>query len=89
MKQVWKYIIQFNHTTSISMPVGATILMVANQRNVPCRWALVDPEADTEVRQFRIAGTGHDIEAGHAENYVGSMLAMDEGLVLHIFEIAL
>lgn len=60
----------------LEMPKEAVILAVQTQKTVlgemlgalgseaPCIWALVNEEAPTEVRRFRLIGTGQDLPDG-------------------------
>jgi len=46
----------------IYMPKGAVILTVQTQNETPCIWALVAENAEHEMREFRMYGTGHEIK---------------------------
>lgn len=59
MKQIWKYDVDEG---SIRMPIGAKILSLQLQNNRPKMWAVVDPNAGTEMRTFEIVGTGIDFD---------------------------
>ncbi len=85
-KTVWKF--QFNpeDLLSIQMPAGAKLLHVDVQGGQPCIWALVDPAAPTENRNFRLAGTGHPIEAVDCEVYFGTFMLREGALVFHLFD---
>lgn len=83
---VWKWQIHGGALRAY-MPEGATILHVAVQGGVPCFWALVDPEAPTEPRRFRVVGTGHPIDDVDVLTFVGTFLLDVEGLVFHVFEV--
>ena len=88
MKQIWKYTLAIGDFAIVAMPIGAEILLVANQRDEVCLWALVDPLAETEERTFRIIGTGHGSEGIDARSHIGSVLTMGGSLVWHVFEVA-
>ena len=84
---IWKYNIPLKDEPLIVMQQNAKILAVHTQRDVPCLWALVDAESSTEVRRFRLRGTGHDANGINADKYVGTFLLYEnELLVFHLFE---
>lgn len=88
---------------SLDMPEGAEILNFAVHNNVPCIWALVDPTAHTEIRQFKVVGTGADIHPralrkdglvkvmnqGTVDtlDYVGTIINYEHYYVWHLFEV--
>lgn len=85
-RSVWKYILtpaEMRHY----MPAGAEILHVHEQNGDICLWALVDPDAAKEQRNFVVLGTGHldDRNFSHAE-YIGSSHLRDGLFVFHVFE---
>ena len=91
-RTVFKYPIPIpiEDTFTLDLPVGAEVLTCADQvrhaTNVNLMlWALVDPDAPTEPRTFRLAGTGHRID-GEAR-YIATALLMGGALVLHLFEV--
>ena len=88
MRSVHKYPIPLNDYFSMSMPKGAVILDVKDQRGAPQMWALVDtdPELVKEERHFRLVGTGHLIEDGNLV-HIASFLMHDGALVFHVFEL--
>ena len=88
MRGVWKYPLGLDgHTQEHEMPVGARVLAVGMQHNLPTMWAEVDPAADTEARRFVVFGTGHriptDVEA--RLTYLGS--AVSDAFVWHVYEL--
>lgn len=89
MKKVFKYDIAITDYQTIEMPQGAELLKVDNQNGRIELWALVDPNAETEKRKFRLAGTGHKITDEEASKlrYVGTCILAGGGLVFHLFEI--
>ncbi len=87
MKSVWKFELPITDRFSIPMPVGARLLNVETQNEQPCLWALVDPAAEKEGRQFRLAGTGHPINNPDELSYVGTCMMRGGGLVWHLFEV--
>ena len=88
--QVWKFPLRVAVATSFDMPVGAKVLHVGRQRDLPCIWALVDPSAPKEIRRFLLVGTGHDIDLADGFDlvHVGILQTSDERFVVHVFECA-
>lgn len=85
---VFKYVLEPG-VSAITIPEGAEILTVQVQREQLVLWALVDPTAPTEIREFRVMGTGHEIgpEIGpDRHTYVGTAQLMGGALVMHVFE---
>jgi hypothetical protein len=87
--KVYKYTLDTpNDYVEVPMPVGATILSVQVQYDVPCIWALVNPDNPMKIRRFRWAGTGHNIqEPPEKLSYIGTFQMMKGSLIFHIFEI--
>lgn len=86
MKTIWKFELDTTDFQRIAMPKGATLLYVAVQRDTPCIWAEVDPEAKQFERSFAIYGTGHPMQAIN-RNYIGSYMLHGGALVFHVFEL--
>ena len=72
----------------VTMPEGAEILTVQIQNDVPYLWALVDPEARTEIRGIAMFGTGHpiDYDIGASGRYISTFQLRNGELVFHVFE---
>lgn len=96
MKTVLKYALDaLAPEVKISMPLGAKVLHVAKERgatqDVLCLWALVDTEAPTVPRWFRVYGTGHPLPEGAYDGtfmrHVGTVLMHGGAIVLHVFEV--
>jgi len=85
--KIFKYVIE-DRRQMISLPKGAVILSLQNQREAICFWALIDPEAETERRIFHVVGTGHEIgqEFLDNSNYIGSLQQQGGLYVWHIYE---
>lgn len=84
---IWKYPFQVTDVVELLMPKGSVALAVQTQGDIPCLWAMVDPDADREVRRFRIYGTGHALcEDARTLTYVGTFQMHGGALVFHIFE---
>lgn len=86
MKQVWKYEFTITDAVQLQMPIGAKILSVQLQGDLPCLWALVDPSEPTKKRYFRIFGTGHNIDLDDS-HYIGTFMTDVGALVWHMFEV--
>lgn len=86
MTTIWKFPIPLVNPAMIRMPKGAVILTVQRQSDQACLWAIVDSEAEKEVRYFIIEGTGNPIheEAGVSRRYIGTFQAPP--FVWHVFE---
>ena len=87
--KVYKYIVNMQKDLfTIPLPVGTRILSFQCQRDVLCLWALVNPQAYTEERQFRIAGTGHSIDIPSEKlHFIGTAQMLNGDLIWHLFEI--
>lgn len=87
-KRVWKYALPWGDEVELALPAGATVLHAEALRGVTseiCLWALVDPEAPTVLRRFRLAGTGHPIEGD--VRHVSTLVQHGGALVFHLFEL--
>jgi hypothetical protein len=86
-KTVFKYPLPMRGNP-IQMPKGARVLSLQVQYGDPQLWALVDPEAPEEPRQFRIFGTGHPmtITGGHTLEFIDTFQLDGGQLVFHVFE---
>lgn len=67
------------------MPKGAAILCVQMQDDKPQIWALVNPDAEEERREFRRVGTGWEPKNISTHQYRGTY--QDPPFVWHLFEI--
>ena len=85
---IWKFDVPIEDFSEIKMSKGARILSVADQGEEPNirLWALVDPEAETESKFFRVIGTGNPIY-GDTETlkFIGTVVVEQLGLVWHVF----
>lgn len=86
MKKVFKYTIEPDDYINLLLPRGAEVLSIQEQDGHTQLWALVDPHNETEVRTFRLAGTGHPIEDDKLE-FIGTFQLKNLGLVFHLFEV--
>lgn len=87
VKVVYKYML--GQVSAIKMPKGAQILTVKEQGDEIFLWALVDPLAESEQRNFVVFGTGHEIYdyAEDGMKYLGTVHLDSGRLVFHVFEL--
>jgi hypothetical protein len=83
--RIWKFPFQVADIVTISMPIGADILSVQVQRDMPAIWAKVDPQAPVEGRQFRCFGTGQPLPDMASWSFLGTVQLFDGELVFHVF----
>jgi anti-sigma-K factor RskA len=83
---IYKYTLFGTDRQSVSMPKGATILDVQYQGSSLQLWALVNPDAEHELRVIDIFGTGHPIDNA-PRSYITTVQAYSGSLVLHVFEL--
>ena len=69
---------------AVMMPLRRRVLSVQAQHNVPCVWALIDPESPLSLVAFACVLTGAAVPAS-AGAYVGTVLLDGGAFVLHIF----
>ena len=81
--EIWKYVL--DEDAEPEMPVGAVVIEVGQQHGKICVWAIVDPSAQRIKREFRVFGTGHQIEAAEELKYEGTAHLESLGLVFHVF----
>lgn len=88
MKAIWKFPVPTTDEGSVlEMPRGAEILTVQTQGDSVQLWALVDPDAQTELRTFKTYGTGQSLD--HCPGvYVSTYQIRGGALVFHVFELA-
>jgi hypothetical protein len=55
------------------------------QGEMPCAWALVDPEQPKVRRRFWVVGTGHPFPNWWGQLYVGTVQMREGALVFHVF----
>lgn len=81
MKTIWKYAI--HNGTTIHMPIGAEILCAQSQNGGLYIWAIVDPDAAYEYREFAVYGTGKILPDAPAR-YIDTVQWPSS--VCHVFE---
>ena len=89
MKTVWKYKLRVaDQWTTVDMPLGARIVHVGVQDRVDqvCLWAVVDPDAEKEPREFTVLGTGDELRGNGEWEYVGTAQTPVKSLVWHVWE---
>jgi len=86
---IWKYELPLEDIFAIGMPKDAKILCIQTSlaTDKPVMYALVDPENEKELREFKIHGTGHPIENASKYQYIGTFQIRCVMLVFHVFEI--
>jgi hypothetical protein len=85
-KTIWKYELTPGKL-SIEMPKDAEILSVQMQNDIPCVWALVNPENKVKEKVIEIFGTGHEMHCdGISRKFIGTFQMHGGLLVFHLFE---
>lgn len=84
MKTIWKWTLETE--TTIEMPQGAELLDLQTQHGEPQLWALVDPNALSCRRTFRVYATGQELPNDPGQ-YVGTFQMNGGALVFHVFEV--
>lgn len=86
-RTIYKYPLSIVNYQSVKLPLGAEILCIKNQGEIPCLWALVDPkQLISDPVQIRCVGTGHELTEDHAK-YIDTVLICGGAIVLHFFKI--
>lgn len=87
MVTVWKFVLSTDG--ACSMPEGAKVLYVSDQRGYICLWAQVHEGHKLVERQFLIVGTGSPLvePAGKSLQYIGSAMQDKAMLVWHVYEV--
>lgn len=87
MRKIYKYPVPITDDFDLELPIRAKILHFGDQSQSLYIWALIDPDAKTEIRHFRLAGTGHPIdEPGGALDHVGCVVGHKGMFVWNLFE---
>lgn len=89
--KIFKYPIEITGTQEILLPDGAQILTIQIQNDIPCIWALVNPNLVNTSRIIHIFGTGHDISDTKPDTYRKYIATFQTcrfttPLVFHVFE---
>lgn len=83
--EIFKYELKVDDIQFISMPKGAKLLTVQIQRDIPCIWAMVDPDAEKEDKRICMRGTGHDVSEVKDMCHIGTFQMYGGDLVFHVF----
>lgn len=85
---IWKYRLGLKEYQELTLPTGSKILTVQNQAELPCLWALVDPDIKTiDIRLIEIFGTGNPIAPNFTRReYISTFQLRDGDFVYHVFE---
>lgn len=87
MKIIYKYPLKTTGIQSIMMPKNANILTAQVQNDIPCLWAVVEPEKELEERHIITYGTGHPFtESNGKHKYIATYQLAGGGFIGHIFE---
>ncbi len=82
-KTIWKFPLILIEYNRIEMPVFAEILSVGVQNGTVCLWAIVEPDATKEERDFVICVTGNPVPA-NIMKFIGTVQM--KRFVWHVFE---
>ena len=92
MRTVYKYKIQTTDICRIRVPkLNGTdsfkeqILNIDIQNGEPCLWCLVDVGEEEQDIALRIVGTGNPMPTLTKDDYLGSYMLFNGGLVFHVF----
>lgn len=83
MRTVYKYELLPN--VKIEMPIGAALRTVMSQGDQLFLWAEIDTTKPTEMREFQVFGTGHEIPNKPGLSFIGT--AQMGPLVWHVYEV--
>ena len=83
--KIFKYTLDLIDLQSLELPIGAKILSIQVQSRIPRLWALVDENAQKEMRTFATYGTGYEVP-DNPGSYIGTYQLVDSDLVFHVFE---
>lgn len=86
MKAIHKYNLPVCSVFELEMPEGAQVLAFATQLDIPFLWALVETEAPTQLRRFRLVATGEGLPENETLVHIGTQVGIQGYLVFHLFE---
>jgi hypothetical protein len=86
--KIFKLSVDLNNGSShyADIPAGATFLTIQLQLGVPCIWFLCDPDVPIARRRIDVYGTGHELPPNPGK-YIDTVQFVNEGIVLHFFEV--
>lgn len=85
MLRVLKYPLEVTNKQEIEIPEGFVILHVQSQHDIPCIWALVDPDHPKQKVFVRTFGTEQALDDILGFSYAGSYFIKDGLLVFHVW----
>lgn len=88
-RRIYKYPFPTVDVVELRLPIGARVLTVAEQHGETQLWADVDADARSELRTFRVIGTGHPVDRDdlpYADEYITTYQLLGGSLVFHVFE---
>lgn len=83
MRTIWKQQLAIVDLQTLTMPKGAKLLSVGNQKGNLCLWYSVDTDMPNEDRVIEIVGTGNSVEP-RSRDFIGT--AVIDPFVWHVFE---
>lgn len=85
---VWKHDLGENVGVELTLHRGAMILHFAEQHGRLCLWEMHDAdETETELRRFRVLGTGFPHPNLMPARFIATALFHDGDHVFHLFEL--
>lgn len=84
METVFKYSLPEVGANGLELPKGAKVISADVQGQMICLWAIVNPEAPKETRQFVVAPTGNGVDVTGLD-FIQTTFTVN-GLVWHVFE---
>ena len=87
--KIYKYVLDdAKQDWEFDLPVDAKILDIQVQFRYPCIWVLLDTEAVTVKRTFKLYGTGQPVnEPPEKLHYIGTYQMASGAYIFHLFEI--
>lgn len=85
MNTIWKYHVPIEDNFTIEMPFNSKILSFQLQKTTLTIWCLVDTDRPLNKRQFRLCGTGHELE-NRWWKFIGTVQILNGDIVYHLFE---
>lgn len=86
MKTIWKTDLEVVGLQTLSLPVGAEILSVQAQYDMPRIWYECNPAVRKENRTFHTFGTGASVPENKHLDYLGTYQVHDGDMVFHVYE---
>lgn len=95
MRTIYRYILGWQNdfhqrptsTVILRLPIGAKCVSVQLVGEELSIFAIVETERDTEMRTFRVIGTGQDADIlSYEDEYIGSISVLNGTYMYHIFD---